>query len=214
MDMNELEADISKAIRESTAEVFSTMLMMEVKSDDSFIKEENNVSTDMISSLHFFGNKYMGKIAVFSSGAVSCHIANAMLGGETESVDDEVKDGMGEIVNMIAGSAKVKLNDTLGDIHLLTPWVIAGRHLSIKSSEGGDELSLDSLAHFSWIMTKFTFEKGSFLVGVQPNAVPEEDVSRFSTKDDVDALKAENKKLQSEIEQLKSQLDNNTNPAA
>ena len=43
---------------------------------------------------------------------------------------------MGEIVNMIAGLAKVKLSDTLGDIHLLTPWVISGRNLTITSPEG------------------------------------------------------------------------------
>jgi len=110
------------------------MLMMEVKTQDSFVKDEKNVSTDLISSLHFFGDRYMGKIAVFSSAAVACNIANSMLGTETTVVDDEVKDGMGELVNMIAGVAKVKLTDTLGDMHLLTPWVIAGRHLSIASS--------------------------------------------------------------------------------
>ncbi len=59
MDIKEIEAGISKAIKESTGEVFSTMLMMDVKSEDSFVKAETNVSTDLISSLHFFGDRYM-----------------------------------------------------------------------------------------------------------------------------------------------------------
>ena len=80
-----------------------------------------------------------------------------MLGTETTEVNDEIKVGMGELVNMIAGVEKVKLTDTLGDIHLLTPWVIAGRHLSIASSDGGNagssdggmDFALDSQASFS-----------------------------------------------------------------
>jgi len=133
------------------------MLMMEVKTQDSFVKDEKNVSTDLISSLHFFGDQYMGRIAVFLSAAVACNIANSMLGTETTEVNDEIKVGMGELVNMIAGVEKVKLTDTLGDIHLLTPWVIAGRHLSIASSDGGNagssdggmDFALDSQASFS-----------------------------------------------------------------
>ncbi|MFQ5686466.1 MAG: chemotaxis protein CheX [Candidatus Scalindua sp.] len=206
MDIKELEGGITKALNEAANEVFSTMLMMEVKTQESFVRDEKNVSTDLISSLHFFGNKYMGKIAIFSSGGVACHIANAMLGTETTEVNEEIKDGMGEIVNMIAGVAKVKLTDTLGDMHLLTPWVIAGRHLTIASPEksGGVDFALDSQASFSWVMTKVEFEKGTFMVGVQPNAVPEENkVSSVSAKE-VESLKEEIKELKAEIERLKS----------
>lgn len=65
---------------------------------------------------------------------------------------------------MIAGLAKVKLPDTLGDIHMLTPWVISGKNLTIASPEGIDgELALDSQAAFSWVMTKVEFEKGVHL---------------------------------------------------
>ena len=202
MDIKDLEEGITSAIKASTDEVFTSMLMMGVRAEDSFVSDEKSVSTDLISSIHFFGKKYMGKIAVFSSGAVACHITNAMLGSETKEVDCETKDGMGQIVNMIAGSAKVKLFDLLGDIHLLTPWVIAGRSLSIASSEGRGDLTIDAQAQFSWVMTKFTFEHGSFLVGVQPNAVPKENKTINSNNRVIETLKEENRKLKDEIEQL------------
>ena len=38
MNISEFEDDIVSAIRESTTEVFSTMLMTDVKAEDSFIK--------------------------------------------------------------------------------------------------------------------------------------------------------------------------------
>ncbi len=212
MDIKDLEEGITTALNEATNEVFSTMLMMEVKTQDSFVKDEKNVSTDLISSLHFFGDRYMGKIAVFSSAAVACNIANAMLGTETTEVNDEIKDGMGELVNMIAGVAKVKLTDTLGDMHLLTPWVIAGRHLSIASSDGshpgssdGDvDFALDSQATFSWVMSKVEYDNGVFLVGVQPNAVPEENKAASISNKEIESLKEEISKLKAELAQLKS----------
>ena len=212
MNIKELEGGITTALNEATNEVFSTMLMMEVKTQDSFVKDEKNVSTDLISSLHFFGDQYMGKIAIFSSASVACNIANSMLGTETTEVNDEIKDGMGELVNMIAGVAKVKLTDTLGDMHLLTPWVIAGRHLSIASSDGSDvsssdsdaDFALDSQASFSWVMTKVEYDNGVFLVGVQPNAVPKENKAESVSNKEIESLKEEISKLKAEIEKLKS----------
>jgi chemotaxis protein CheX len=212
MDIKKLEGGITKALNEATNEVFSTMLMIDVNTQESFVKDEKNVSTDLISSLHFFGDQYMGKIAIFSSAAVACNIANSMLGTDTTAVNDEVKDGMGELVNMIAGVAKVKLTDTLGDMHLLTPWVIAGRHLSIASSDGGDtsssdsgvDFALDSHASFSWVMTKVEYDNGVFLVGVQPNAVPDENKSSSISNKEIESLKEEINKLKAEIDELKS----------
>jgi len=91
-------------------------------------------------------------------------------------------------------------------MHLLTPWVIAGRHLTIASPEksggGGVDFALDSQATFSWVMTNVEFEKGSFMVGVQPNAVPEE--NKIDSSKEVESLKEEIKELKEEIERLKA----------
>ncbi len=207
MDIKDLEANIVSSIKESTTEVFTTMLMMDVKADESFLKDENKVSTDLISSLHFFGEKYMGKIAVFAYGATACHLAGAMLGIDATDVDEDVKDGMGEIVNMIAGSAKVKLESTMGDLHLLTPWVVAGKSLTIASPSGGESgLSIESQARFSWIMTKFSYDKGHFVVGVQPNEVPQNNTGESDMERKINALQAEKLHLENELASLKSKL--------
>ncbi|MGR3173776.1 MAG: chemotaxis protein CheX [Candidatus Scalindua sp.] len=210
MDIKDLEASIVRAIKASTKEVFSTMLMLDVNADESFIKDENKISTDLISSLHFFGEKYMGKIAVFAYGATACHLAGAMLGIEATDVDEDVKDGMGEIVNMIAGSAKGKLESTMGDFHLLTPWVIAGKNLTIASpAEGESGLSIESQAQFSWIMTKFSYDKGHFIVGVQPNEVPQSSTIESNSEKKINELQAAKMHLENEIVSLKSIISQN-----
>lgn len=203
MDLKGLEADIISSIKEATAEVCSTMLMMDVKPEDSFIKDEKNVSTDLISSLHFFGDKYMGKIAVFTRGCDACYLASSMLGMEVTEVDADVKDCMGEIANMIAGGAKTKLQDSMGLLHLLTPWVISGKKLTIASHAEGDEgLSIDSQAQFSWVMTRFIFDKGHFTVGVQPNDVPDDKAYHLQLEKKIKVLEEENERLKTEIAKL------------
>lgn len=205
IDIKELQGGIIKSIKEATKEVCSTMLNLQVKAEESFIKDEKNVSTDLLSSVHFFGDKYMGKIAVFAYGGMACQLAGAMLGMEVTEVDEDVKDCMGEIVNMIAGGAKTKLQDSMGLLHLLTPWVISGKNLTIASPPGGEEgLSIDSQAQFSWIMTKFILENGHFTVGVQPNEVPQRQAGNPSLEKDLQALREENERLKKEIAALKA----------
>ncbi len=76
MSISDLKDVIVKSINEATAEVFSTMLMIDTIADESCIKDEKHVSTDLISSLHFFGEKYMGKVAVFTNGSTACHLGS------------------------------------------------------------------------------------------------------------------------------------------
>lgn len=205
MGINEIEDGITKAIIAATTNVFSTMLMLDLDTGESFVKDERHVSTDLISSIHFFGEKYMGKIAIFASGSSACHISSAMVGDVNTVVSDEVKDCIGEIVNMIAGGAKVTLYDTLGDIHLLTPWIISGRHLTIASPEGGnnDCLAIDSQAQFSWIMTKFSFKHGTFLVGVQPSRTPYPFHATAEQTGEVNNLRKEVQRLREDIRILR-----------
>ncbi|GJQ58778.1 MAG: chemotaxis protein CheX [Candidatus Scalindua sp. AMX11] len=204
MNIRPLESNIVSAIQESTVEVFSSMFMIDVKSEESCIKDEKNIFTDLISSLHFFGQKYMGKIAIFTYGSTACHLAGTMLGIEALEIDEDVKDGMGEIVNMIAGGAKNRLESTMGELHLLTPWVIAGKKLTIASPPGGESgLSIESQAQFSWIMTRFSYDKGHFDVGVQPNEVPKSYTIDSDKKMDMNALQAENRDLKDKIASLK-----------
>lgn len=212
MDLKEVESAIITAIKEATSEVFSTMLMLEVKSEESFCQAENQISTDVISSLHFFGERYMGKIALFASGKMACHLGGAMLGMEVEEMDTDVKDCMGEIANMVAGGAKTRLEDKMGVLHLLTPWVISGKYLKINTIAGDGEeeeavgvgRSIESHAQFSWIMTKFITGDDYFFVGVQPNDVPQYKSDESALAKRVKELEEENDKLKKENEGLRA----------
>lgn len=207
MIVKQLETSIIESVKAATEEVCSTMLALNVRPEDSFIMTENNVSADLVASLHFFGDKYMGKIAIFARGSDVCHLAGAMLGAEVKSVDEEAKDCLGEMANMIAGGAKTKLEDTLGLLHLLTPWVIAGKNLTMASCAEDDEgLSLDSQPQVSWLMTKFVFDNGHFTVGIQPNDVPGDATYHLQLHARIDTLQAENKRWHIKIQSVKDRI--------
>jgi hypothetical protein len=122
-------------------------------------------------------------------------------------INEDVKDGMGEIVNMIAGGAKNKLESTMGELHLLTPWVIAGKKLTIASPPGGESgLSIESQAQFSWIMTRFSYDKGHFDVGVQPNEVPHSYTIDSDREKGLIELQEENSNLRNKIASLKATI--------
>ena len=73
-----------------------------------------------------FGGLLSGA-CVFRSGASSAiKIAAHMTGMEFEEVDDTVKDGIGEICNMLAGAWKGKVPDLAANCGLSIPAVITG----------------------------------------------------------------------------------------
>jgi chemotaxis protein CheX len=74
-----------------------------------------------------FGGLLSGA-CVFSCGAsAAIKIAAHLTGMEFDDIDDTVKDGIGEICNMLAGAWKGKVPDLSANCGLSVPAVITGR---------------------------------------------------------------------------------------
>ena len=161
--------DVVEEIVSSTNEVFSTMIPMEIKSDGSFYQKEDMISTDVISLVSFTG-EHSGILAVFCSKEIALKITSGMLGIEATEIDQDTKDAMGEVTNMIAGTLKNKIFEKFGAMHLSVPIVIAGGDLTISSS-GGEKHDIKLSSNVtcnsqnSWLMTPFSSNGDSFNVG-------------------------------------------------
>jgi chemotaxis protein CheX len=78
-----------------------------------------------------FGGLLSGA-CVFKSGSLAAiRIASSMTGMEFTEVDDTVKDGIGEIGNMLAGAWKGKVPDLAANCGLSIPAVITGRDYNL-----------------------------------------------------------------------------------
>lgn len=167
--MQAVADNVVEKIVESTNSVFSTMLSIDLESEKSFYKDEHQITTDIMALVCFTG-KYNGTISIFCPAGVACKIATNMLGMETNVIDDDVKDAVGEVVNMIAGNVKTDLTEEFGEMHLTIPLVITGDSLSISAIGKNYEMvvvpSLSCNSNDSWLMTPFMLEGEKFNVGL------------------------------------------------
>jgi len=111
----------------SVEEVFRLMLGVECRRDGATFASEAESVTAVVG----FGGLLSGA-CVFRSGAGAARkIAAQMTGMEFDSVDDTVKDAVGEICNMLAGAWKGKVPELAANCGLSVPAVITGRDYNL-----------------------------------------------------------------------------------
>ena len=120
---------------DSVAEVFGTMLGLTCSREDSLaLCSEDNESLSAVVGL---GGILTGACIVRCDAQAARQIASLMTATECESVDDVVKDAMGEICNMLAGAWKSRVRELAANCGLSLPAVITGRdyNLHIQAPE-------------------------------------------------------------------------------
>jgi chemotaxis protein CheX len=95
------------------------------------------MEAESVTAVVGFGGLLSGACLFRSAGSTAIKIATAMTGMEFTEVDDTVKDGIGEIANMLAGAWKGNVPDLAANCGLSIPAVITGRdyHLHVQAPE-------------------------------------------------------------------------------
>jgi chemotaxis protein CheX len=93
-----------------------------------------------------FGGLLSGACVFRSGGSAAIKIAAHMTGMEFDEIDDTVKDGIGEICNMLAGAWKGKVPDLAANCGLSVPAVITGRDYNLHVQ--APEFKLHHTYHF------------------------------------------------------------------
>ena len=137
---NEMERTMAVSLRESVQlvsdpgnldasveEVFQTMVGIQCRRDSL----PAMIEPDSVTAVVGFGGLLSGA-CVFRLGSTAARkIAARMTGMEFDEVDDTVKDAIGEICNMLAGSWKGKVPDLAANCGLSVPAVITGRDYTL-----------------------------------------------------------------------------------
>jgi chemotaxis protein CheX len=150
MNLKNLVVDM---IRESTANVFSTMLGVELAAGNALIESGTPEANDGVVSLIGLAGAWAGTGSVSCSPALACRICSLMLMTESTGVDEEVLDAVAELTNMIIGSVKNDLEPHLGPLGLSIPTVVFGRNFRTKSA-GATE----------WTVVRFPWDAGELVV--------------------------------------------------
>ena len=112
----------------STIATFKTMLHIDVTPGKPLIKQEGPPVYD-ISGIIGLSGIAQGAISISFPKSVALKAVSAMLGSEIKIIGPEMTDGIGELVNIIAGNAKQYL--TQYQLTISLPNVIVGRNHSI-----------------------------------------------------------------------------------
>ncbi len=121
----------------SVEEVFQLMLGVNCRRAADAAIAQMVSEPESVTAVVGFGGLLSGA-CVFRSGATAAmKVAARMTGMEFHEIDDTVKDGIGEICNMLAGAWKGKVPDLAAHCGLSVPAVITGRdyHLHVQAPE-------------------------------------------------------------------------------
>lgn len=145
--MTRLNELITEAIRQSAAEVFATMLGVEIGGGVSSVEAAAPEANDGVVALIGVAGQWTGTGSLSCSPQLACRICAHMLMTEAGSVNEEVLDAVAELTNMIIGGAKTALEAELGPLGLSIPTVVFGRNFRTKSA-----------IHSEWVVVRFSWE--------------------------------------------------------
>lgn len=140
----------ARSMDEAVHEVFSLMMGLSCEAIDHSPVDEAGT----ISAVIGLAGAMSGTCVLRSGERVATRMAAALTGIEILSLDDTVKDAIGEICNMIAGAWKGKLPALASACMLSTPTVVTGTHYQLHTQR--PELHIERYYKFENLVFSFT----------------------------------------------------------
>jgi chemotaxis protein CheX len=130
-----MKAEYVNPFIESTLAVFNTMVGIEPIKDNLYIKKGDESSYD-VSGVIGIAGQASGSVVISMPKELTLEIVSKFIGEEKKEIDDEVIDAVGELINMIAGSAKKSFSEKGLRFKISIPNVIVGQGHKIKKPSG------------------------------------------------------------------------------
>lgn len=118
--------DLSNSISKATVEIFQTMLMMDAVPGEPLAERVGSFKNS-VSGIVGLAGPSKGTLAIHIPEQTALKITSSFLCMDVEQIDDDVKDAIGELANMVAGGFKYHLPDKGQSTQLSIPSVISGR---------------------------------------------------------------------------------------
>ncbi len=111
---------------DSVREVFEIVLGVPCRNEPCGVPCDSGLDRESVTAVVGFGGILSGACVFRCDALVARQVAGRMAGMEFSAVDDIVKDAIGEICNMLAGTWKGKVPDLAANCGLSVPAVITG----------------------------------------------------------------------------------------
>lgn len=134
--------DIVQAVQSATAEVFSTMLGVEIETAPVQTDRSNPSVVEGVMAFVGIAGPWVGSGVISCTASFACRICELFLMTEASAVNEEVLDAVGELANIIIGNFKTTAESMVGSLGLSVPTVIYGKNFTSKSLGNKDWLVL------------------------------------------------------------------------
>ncbi|MBF0274329.1 MAG: chemotaxis protein CheX [Nitrospinae bacterium] len=125
----------------ATLNVIEMMAFVKPLTAKPFIKKDKVARGDISGIISISGSKSGVMVISLSKGAI-CKIVGSMFGEEYTEINDEVKDAVGELTNMISGDARKILAEKGLTLEAGIPSIIVGKGHEISNLSNGQCLSI------------------------------------------------------------------------
>ena len=135
--MNQL---LNKALEGATKEIFKSVLDWDVHNQSPVEKPIKDSAASETSVFISFVGELSGAITMKCANQFASLIASEMLGMPVEPGSDDMKDAVGELLNMIVGSTKTEYSSDSDPFKISIPTIIVGADYSIHIKAGPTDM--------------------------------------------------------------------------
>lgn len=147
--------EFAKKIINTTEEIFSTMIFMPLSASTPLTEGKEVLGCNVSAMIGLTGD-FTSMLALHCPAEVGMAITGEMLGIEVEKIDDDVKDTLGEISNMLAGGLKEAFAAENINLELSIPTTVSGNSYRVSSPTKSDR-----------VIIPFDLEQGRFFVEIK-----------------------------------------------
>lgn len=112
---------------EAAVNVLKTMVMMEAKPQQPYVKKERTAIGDVTGIIGITGEAEGSLSISFNKNCIFGILTN-LFGSAPTEINDEVRDAVGELTNMICGDARRRLEAAGISLQAGTPTVVSGEN--------------------------------------------------------------------------------------
>lgn len=149
----DLKAELVNPFLMATIHVLKTMANIDPAMGNPYLKKESGTKGDISGIVGIIGDAEGSLCLTFSKNCI-LDIVSKLLGEEQQEINEEVKDAVGELTNMISGNARRRLEEAGYRFQGAVPSVICGPNHEIKHITNGPILAIP----FTTLAGNFTLE--------------------------------------------------------
>ncbi len=136
-----MKAEFINPFLDSTVSVLTTMASVKPVAGAPYIKKDSCVVGDVSAIVGITGEAEGSLCLSFTEGCI-LHIVSQMFREQKTEIDEEVKDAVGELTNMISGASRRSLEEIGHHFQGAIPSVVSGHKHEVRHVTKGPILSI------------------------------------------------------------------------